>query len=160
MGVTLVGMLVLSMLMGAWVAGAAPVTPTITVNPLLEFSIAGTTVAFSVNPGATNSGSPGVVSVKSNSAWSVTIGATTPLASTTVPADTVPASMFKLTTAGATTVYDNIFPAAATSVLSAARGSYDACSFTYTVDLTSAAGWEVVPHTDYTCAHAYTASNP
>lgn len=155
-GITLTAVLAMAMFLGAWVAEAAPVTPTVAVTPTLEFSVP-TTAAVSVAAGASNTAIL-AVSAKSNATWTVTISPTTPLTSTAVPGDAVPASMFKLTTAGATTTYNAAFPSIATVVLGAARGSYTA-TFTYTVDLTSGAGWDVVPHTDYTCAHTYTASN-
>ncbi|MBU4301969.1 MAG: hypothetical protein KKE56_04315 [Actinobacteria bacterium] len=159
MGVTLVGMLVLSMLMGAWVAGAAPVTPTVGVAPALEFSIP-STAAITAIPG-TSLTQVLAVEVKSNAAWTVTVSTNQILTSVAVPTKTIPSSYFTLTTTatGATGVTNLQYPTIAATCLSGARGTYLDGQFTYKVDLTPAAAWLLEVATDYTCAHTYTASN-
>ncbi|MBU4173297.1 MAG: hypothetical protein KKB90_11560 [Actinobacteria bacterium] len=155
-GVTLVGMLVLSMFMGAWVAGAAPVTPTVGIAPALEFSIP-STAAITAIPG-TSQTNVLAVTVKSNAAWTVTVSTGGLLTS---GLNTIPSSYFTLTTTatGATGVTNLQYPTIAGTCLSGARGTYLDGQFTYKVDLTPAAAWLLEVAANYTCSHTYTASN-
>ena len=160
MGVTLVGMLVLSMLMGAWVAGAAPVTPTVGVAPALEFSIP-STAAITAIPGTSQTNVLTPVTVKSNAAWTVSVSTGGLLTSVIAPTHTIPSTYFTLTTTatGATGVTNLQYPTIAATCLSGARGTYLDGQFTYKVDLTPAGAWALEVHTDYQCLHTYIASN-
>ena len=155
-GVTLVGMLVLSMFMGAWVAGAAPVTPTVGISTAIEFSIP-STAAITAIPG-TSQTNVLAVTVKSNAAWTVTVSTGGLLTS---GLNTIPSSYFTLTTTatGATGVTNLQYPTIAGTCLSGARGTYLDGQFTYKVDLTPAAAWLLEVAANYTCSHTYTASN-
>jgi len=144
------------MFMGAWVAGAAPVTPTVGIAPALEFSIP-STAAITAIPGTSQTNVLAVTG-KSNAAWTVTVSTGGLLTS---GLNTIPSSYFTLTTTatGATGVTNLQYPTIAGTCLSGARGTYLDGQFTYKVDLTPAAAWLLEVAANYTCSHTYTASN-
>ena len=153
-GVTLVGMLVLSMLMGAWMVGADDTTPTVTVGLVLEFAIPAT-ATLGVDPDTSDTDVL-AVTVKSNAAWQVTVIKDGDLDDTATGLKVIPSAYFTLLTDGAATTFDGEFPTPAQVCLADARGSYTS-NFTYEIDLTGV--WTVDADT-YDAIHTYTASNP
>ena len=152
-GASLVGILALTMALGACVVSASsPLTPTVTVNQKLELTVPGS-IAVSVDPGSIGTNTVSVTA-KGNVAWQVTAAKNTNLTSTATPADTIPSADFLLSTDTATTTVTDMQWNVATAVCLANARSAITSTFTYKVDLTNQ--WTIPAHADYTCLHTYT----